>query len=46
MMMTRLGPVVLVAVLQIPPARIMNDDEAGASGLSSSAPDTASKNYE
>ena len=33
---------VLVAVLQIPPARIMNDDEAGAGGLGSSAPDAAS----
>ena len=33
---------VLVAVLQIPPARIMNDDKAGAGGLGSSAPDTAS----
>ena len=33
---------VLVAVLQIPPARIMNDNEAGASGLGSNAPDTAS----
>ena len=33
---------VLVAVLQIPPARVMNDDEAGAGGLGSSAPDTAS----
>ena len=46
MMMMRLGPVVLVAVLQIPPARIMNDDEAGASGLGSNAPDTASEYYE
>ena len=35
---------VLVAVLQIPPARIMNDDKAGADGLGSSAPDTASDN--
>ena len=42
MMMMRLGPVVLVAVLQIPPVRIMNDDEAGAGCLGSSAPDTAS----
>ena len=33
---------VLVAVLQIPPARIMNDDEAGAGGLGISAPDTTS----
>ena len=37
----RLGPVVLVAVLQIPPARLMIDDEAGAGCLGSSAPDTA-----
>ena len=42
MMMLRLGPVVLVAVLQIPPASIYDDDEAGAGGLGSSAPDTAS----
>ena len=41
-MMMRLGPVFLVAVLQIPPARIMNDDEAGAGLLGSSAPDTSS----
>ena len=41
-MMIRLGPVVLVAVLQIPPASIYDDDEAGAGGLGSSAPDTAS----
>ena len=27
--MMRLGPVVLVAVLQIPPASIYDDDEAG-----------------
>ena len=33
---------VLVAVLQIPPARIMNNDEAGASFLGSSALDSAS----
>ena len=32
----------LVVVLQIPPARIMIDVEAGAGGLGSSAPDTAS----
>ena len=38
----RLGPVVLVAVLQIPPASIYDDDEAGAGCLGSSAPDTAS----
>ena len=38
----RLGPVVFVAVLQIPPASIYNDDEAGAGCLGSSAPDTAS----
>ena len=40
--MIRLGPVVLVAVLQIPPASIYDDDEAGADGLSSSASDTTS----
>ena len=40
--MMRLGPVVLVAVLQIPPASIYDDDEAGAGCLGSSAPDTAS----
>ena len=40
--MMRLGPVVLVAVLQIPPAIIYDDDEAGAGGLGSSAPETAS----
>ena len=39
--MLRLGPVVLVAVLQMPPASICDDDEAGAGGLGSSAPDTA-----
>ena len=33
---------VLVAVLQIPLARVMNDDEAGAGGLGSSAPNTTS----
>ena len=33
---------VLVAVLQIPPASIYDDDEAGAGCLGSSAPDTAS----
>ena len=38
----RLGPVVLVAVLQIPPASIYDDDEAGAGCLGCSAPDTAS----
>ena len=38
----RLGLVVLVAVLQIPPASIYDNDKAGASGLGSSAPDTAS----
>ena len=42
MMMMRLGPVVLVAVLQVPPVRIMNDNEVGAGFLGSSAPDTAS----
>ena len=40
----RLGPVVLVAVLQIPPVSIYDDDEAGAGCLGSSAPDTASGN--
>ena len=40
--MMRLGPVVLVAVLQIPLASIYDDDEAGAGCLGSSAPDTAS----
>ena len=40
--MMRLGPVVLVAVLQIPPASIYDDDKAGAGCLGSSAPDTAS----
>ena len=41
--MLRLGPVVLVAVLQILPASIDDDDdEAGAGCLGSSAPDTAS----
>ena len=40
--MIRLGPVVLVVVLQIPPASIYDDDEAGAGCLGSSAPDTAS----
>ena len=40
--MMRLGPIVLVAVLQIPPASIYDDDEAGAGCLGSSAPDTAS----
>ena len=40
--MMRLGPVVLVAVLQIPPASIYDDDETGAGCLGSSAPDTAS----
>ena len=42
----RLGPVVMVAVLQIPPASIYDNDEAGASCLGSSAPDTASENYD
>ena len=42
-MMMRLGPVVLVAVLQIPPVRIMNDDEAGADVPGCFAPDTASE---
>ena len=32
----------LVAVLQIPPVSIYDEDEAGASCLGSSAPDTAS----
>ena len=41
-MMMRLGPVVLVAVLQIPPASIYDDDEAGAGCLGSSALDTVS----
>ena len=40
-MMMRLGPVLMEAVLQIPPASIMNDDEAGAGVDGSSAPDTA-----
>ena len=40
--MMRLGLVVLVIVLQIPPASIYDNDEAGASCLGSSAPDTAS----
>ena len=40
--MMRLGPVVSVAVLQIRPASIYDDDEAGAGCLGSSAPDTAS----
>ena len=40
--MMRLGPVVLVAVLQILPTSIYDDDEAGAGCLGSSAPDTAS----
>ena len=40
--MIRLGPVVLVAVLQIPPASIYDDDEAGAGCLGSSGPDTTS----
>ena len=40
--MMRLGPIVLVAVLQIPPASMYDDDEAGAGCLGSSAPDTAS----
>ena len=40
--MMRLGPVVLVAVLQIPPASIYDDDEIGAGCHGSSAPDTAS----
>ena len=44
--MMRLGPIVLVAVLQIPPASIYDDDEAGAGCLGSSAPDTASENYD
>ena len=39
--MMRLGPVVLVAVLQIPPVSIYDDDEAGAGCLGSSAPDNA-----
>ena len=38
----RLGPVVLVAVLQILPVSIYDDDEAGAGCLGSSAPDIAS----
>ena len=45
-MMMRLGPVVLVAVLQIPPASMYDDGEAGAGGLGSSAPYTASENYD
>ena len=40
--MMRLGPVVLVAVLQIPPASIYDDDETRTDCLGSSAPDTAS----
>ena len=40
-MMMRLGPVVLVVVLQIPLASIYDEDEAGAGCLGSSAPDTA-----
>ena len=40
--MIRLGSVVLVAVLQIPPTSISDDNEAGAGCLGSSAPDTAS----
>ena len=40
--MLMLGPVFLVAVLQISPVSIYDDDEAGAGCLGSSAPDTAS----
>ena len=40
MMMMRLGPVVLVAVLQIPPAMMIRFTGAGVRG--SSAPDIAS----
>ena len=41
--MMRLGPVVFVEVLQIPPASIYDNDEAGASCHGNSAADTASE---
>ena len=44
--MERLGPVLMDAVLPIPPARFVIDDEAGAGVDGSSAPDTASEYYE
>ena len=40
--MMRLGPVILIAVLQIPPASIYDDDEAGTGCFGNNAPDTAS----
>ena len=40
--MMRMGPVVLVAMLQITPASNYDNDEAGAGCLGSNAPDTAS----
>ena len=45
-MMMRLGPVSMEVVLPIPPASLMNDDEAGADVDGSSALDTASEFYE
>ena len=40
--MERLGPVLIDALLPIPPARFVIDDEAGAGIDGCSAPDTAS----
>ena len=40
--MMRLGPVLMDAVLPIPPARFVNVDEAGAGIDGSSAPNTTS----
>ena len=45
-MIMRLGLVSMEAVLPIPPASFINDDEAGAGVDGSSAPDTASEFYE
>ena len=42
LMMMRLGPVLIEAVLHIPQASILNDNEAGAGVDGSSAPDTTS----
>ena len=41
--MMRLGPILMDAVLPIPPARFVIDDKAGAGIDGSSAPDTASE---